>query len=273
MVTKEPEALEYAARAFRSIEVNYSLGEQAAEGPSILMQRAGSIDPNDRFTARAGWICKPYGQVMTTQTSTEQNFGPVWGLHVYRQFAPPKTKARIDSMIVNIADLWMQMGYKINFFGENWEFGKSMPRAQRHMPVWAWVNRVAYTSAERSAFCASSKDWIRCLAACPLRNRPTLGWVGRSISAQKTALSTTRKLPCEQPDRYGAAVEGSVRPRDGRLVEVFADRHARRFLRLLLHRAEYGDGRVEASAEIDQAAAVVEQPVHVAERNIPGLLG
>src|SRR5260370_40794808 len=67
MVTKEPEALEYAARAFRSIEVNYSLGEQAADGPSILMQRAGSIDPNDRFSARARGICKPYGQGMATQ--------------------------------------------------------------------------------------------------------------------------------------------------------------------------------------------------------------
>ena len=31
MATKDPEALEYAARAFNSIEVNYSL----AEGPPI----------------------------------------------------------------------------------------------------------------------------------------------------------------------------------------------------------------------------------------------
>lgn len=144
LATKEPEALEYAARAFRSIDVNYGLSEHAAAGPGILMQRAGSVDPNDRFDAHAGRISKPYGQMMTTQTSTEQNFGPIWGLYMYRSIAPEKTRARIDSMIVGIASLWHQIGYKVNFFGENWEFEKSMPRAQRHMPVWAWVNRVAY---------------------------------------------------------------------------------------------------------------------------------
>src|SRR5258708_2851811 len=98
MATKEPEALEYAAKAFRSIDVNYGLTEAAAEGPGILMQRAGSIDPNDRFVARPGWICKPYGQALTTQTSTEQNFGPLWGWYLYRRLAPEKTKSRIDRM-------------------------------------------------------------------------------------------------------------------------------------------------------------------------------
>ena len=63
-------------------------------------------------------ICKPYGQVLTTQTSTEQNFGPVWGLHVYRQFAPPKTKARIDSMIVNSPISGWQMGLQDQFLLE-----------------------------------------------------------------------------------------------------------------------------------------------------------
>jgi len=152
MATKDPEALEYAARAFNSIEVNYSLAERAADQPPILMQRAGSIDPNDRFAPRAGWICKPYGGVLTTQTSTEQNFGPVWGMYLYRKIAPGKTRARIDTMLVNLADLWMQNGYKINFFGENWEFEKSMPRAQRHMPVWAWVNRIVYDVSGEKRF-------------------------------------------------------------------------------------------------------------------------
>src|SRR6202521_4628646 len=41
LATKDPEALEYSARAFRSIDVNYSLSERAADGPGILMQRAG----------------------------------------------------------------------------------------------------------------------------------------------------------------------------------------------------------------------------------------
>jgi hypothetical protein len=152
LATKEPEALEYAAKAFHSIDVIYQLSEAAAEGPGVLMQRAGSIDPNDRFYARPGWICKPYGGVMTTQTSTEQNFYSLWGLSLYRDIAPASTKARIDSMIVGVADLWRESGYKINFFGENWEFEKSMPRAQRHMPVWAWVNRLAFEVSQEKRF-------------------------------------------------------------------------------------------------------------------------
>jgi hypothetical protein len=152
LATREPEALEFAARAFRSIDVNYSLSEQAAGGPDVVMQRAGSIDPNDRFIPRPGWICKPYGQMLTTQTSTEQNYGPIWGMYLYRSLAPEKTKVRIDSMIIGVADLWMQIGYKINFFGETWEFEKSMPRAQRHMPVWAWINRVAFDVSGEKRF-------------------------------------------------------------------------------------------------------------------------
>jgi hypothetical protein len=88
LATKDAEALALAARAFRSIDLNYSLAEQAADQPGIVMQRAGSVDPNDRWSARAGWICKPYGGALTTQTSTEQNFGPIWGLYVYREIAP-----------------------------------------------------------------------------------------------------------------------------------------------------------------------------------------
>ncbi|MCX6621808.1 MAG: hypothetical protein NTY38_12180 [Acidobacteria bacterium] len=150
MVTGEPEALEFAAKAFRSIDINYQLSERAAGGPAILMQRAGSIDPNDSFAARPGWICKPYGGMLTTQTSSEQNFGPIMGLWAYRKLAPENIRARVDSMIVGVADLWREIGYKINFFGENWEFEKSMPRAQRHMPVWACVNRLAFeVSGER----------------------------------------------------------------------------------------------------------------------------
>jgi hypothetical protein len=152
LATKAPEALDYAAKAFHSIDVNYSLAEQAADQPGILMQRAGSIDPNDRWVARPGWICKPYGGVLTTQTSTEQNFGPIWGMYLYRQIAPERIRRRIDSMLVGVADFWQQIGYKINFFGEIWEFEKSMPRAQRHMPVWVWINRVAYEVSGEKRF-------------------------------------------------------------------------------------------------------------------------
>ncbi len=142
LATKDPKALESAAKAFRSIDVIFRLSE--GTGPAPLMQRNGSIDPTDRWEAKTGWISKPYGQMMTTQSSTEQNFGPIWGLYLYRSIAPPENKQRADFIITAVADYWRENRYTINFFGENWEFEKSMPRAQRHMPVWAAINRIAF---------------------------------------------------------------------------------------------------------------------------------
>lgn len=151
MATKDPQALEYAAKAFRSIDVISRLSE-GSSGPAPLIQRAGSIDPTDRWEPRRGWISKPYGQMMTTQSSTEQNFGPIWGLHLYRQLAPPETKKRVETIIAAVADYWRENRYTINFFGENWEFEKSMPRAQRHMPVWAAINRIAFAATGEPRF-------------------------------------------------------------------------------------------------------------------------
>ncbi len=150
--TREPQALEYAARAFRSIDTIFRLAESQAGKPAMLMQRAGSVDPNDRFEPRPGWICKPYAQSLTMQTSSEQNFGPMWGLYVYRQHAPADVRKRIDYIITSVATLWRHNRYTINFFGENWNLEQSMPRAQRHMPVWMWINRLAYEVSGDAAF-------------------------------------------------------------------------------------------------------------------------
>ena len=193
MVTREPEALEFAARAFHSIDVNYQLSERAVGGPAILMQRAGSIDPNDHFSARPGWICKPYGAMLTTQTSTEQNFGPILGLWAYRKLAPEKIRARIDSMIAGVADLWREIGYKINFFGENWEFEKSMPRAQRHCPCGPGSTASPLKSLARSDSKTSSGGWMPCSGRCLRPSKPTSDWAGKNTSAPKTGPSTTRR--------------------------------------------------------------------------------
>lgn len=150
LATKDPQALEYAAKAFRSIDVIFRLSE--GSGPAPLIQRSGIIDPTDRWEPRPGWISKPYGQMMTTQSSTEQNFGPIWGMYLYRAIAPPDTKKRIDTIIAAVADYWRDNRYTINFFGENWEFEKSMPRAQRHMPVWAAINRIAFEATGEARF-------------------------------------------------------------------------------------------------------------------------
>lgn len=142
--TKEPQALEMAARAFGSIDAVFKLAEGKSGDAPMLIQRAGIVDPTDRFEPMPGWISKPYGQSMTMQTSSEQNFGPMWGLYVYRPHAPAATRRRIDYMITSVATLWRQNRYTISFFGENWNLEQSMPRAQRHMPVWMWINRLAF---------------------------------------------------------------------------------------------------------------------------------
>jgi hypothetical protein len=168
LATREPEALAYAAKAFRSIEVNYELAAQAEA-------RNVAIDGAERATARAGWICKPYGEMLTNQTSTEQNFGPVWGMFVYRGIAPAAVRKRIDEMIVNLADLWREMGYSVNFFGERWDFERSLPRAQRHMPVWAWINRVAAEVSGQPRFRREFERLDALFGALPTPRETNLG--------------------------------------------------------------------------------------------------
>jgi hypothetical protein len=150
LATKDPQSLDYAAKAFRSIDTVFRLSEGAGDRAAPLMQRAGIIDPTDRGDVRRGWISKPYGQMMTLHSSTEQNFGPVWGLNLYRGIAPPAERERAGEIIVAVADCWREMRYTLNFYGERWELESSSPRAQRHMPVWAMINRVAFEiSGER----------------------------------------------------------------------------------------------------------------------------
>jgi hypothetical protein len=150
-VTRDPEALEFAQQAYRSIDANYQLTEQRDSGSEGLTQKAGFIDPSaQRKAAQYGFFCKPYYGLGTDRTSTEQHFGPLVGLYRYWPLATPEIQDRIAQIFSEVSRRW-RAGYKINFFGEAWDLEKSYPRAQRHMFLWAVMHRMAYELTHEAA--------------------------------------------------------------------------------------------------------------------------
>lgn len=141
--TGDPEALACARRAFGSLDANYALSEHAdpaAAGPS---QRAGLAEAAPAAAPRGGFFCKPYYGMATDHTSTEQHFGALYGLYQYWPLAPTELRPRIRQIFSEVSRRW-RGAYRINFFGETWNIEESQPRAQRHMPAWAVIHRMAH---------------------------------------------------------------------------------------------------------------------------------
>src|SRR5689334_12161653 len=84
-LTKEDEALRYAAKAFRSLELILELSQANGE---------------------RGLLCKPYGLKFTRETSPDQYVPVILGLWEYRDIVDDKTRAKIDRMIPIMADWW-----------------------------------------------------------------------------------------------------------------------------------------------------------------------
>ena len=173
--TKDPVALEYASRAFGSLDANYRLTEQhdpTQVGPS---QRAGFVDstppPRD---SRNGFFCKPYYGQATDHTSTEQHFGPLFGLYHYYQVAPEATRRRIKQMFSEVSRRW-RTAYRINFFGEVWNLEESYPRAQRHMFTWAVIHRLAYEITLESECLDEFKRLDALFGAIPTPRETSIG--------------------------------------------------------------------------------------------------
>ncbi|MBO9599088.1 MAG: hypothetical protein J7559_14875 [Cohnella sp.] len=93
--TKSDEALVQAGKAFHSLELIYRMGEQ---------------------DGRPGWMGKPYGFRLSDQTSGDQYLDAAWGLFLYHGIASDPQKRRIEEMIINFADYWRQIDYKIVYF-------------------------------------------------------------------------------------------------------------------------------------------------------------
>ncbi len=141
--TKDPEALAYARRAYEAVDKDYRLNE-ASPADSGPVQKAGIVEVATRGAGpTGGFFCKPYYGEATDHTSTEQHFGPLFGLYHYWKIAPPETRERIREIFSAVSRRW-RAGYRINYFGETWNLEESYPRAQRHMFVWAVMQRLAY---------------------------------------------------------------------------------------------------------------------------------
>src|ERR1043166_6589609 len=98
-VTREEEALAYAAKAFRSIDLVFQLTETAGH---------------------KGFLCKPYGQRVSTQTSPDQYTSVALGLWAYREIADRATRERIDHLLPAMADWWRAKNYQLGFFDNAW---------------------------------------------------------------------------------------------------------------------------------------------------------
>lgn len=175
--TKDPEALVYARRAYGAVEADYRLSEGPAAdtGPA---QKAGIIEIAAKAgPAPGGFFCKPYYGQATDHTSTEQHFGPLFGLYHYWKIASPAERERIRGIFSAVSRRW-RAGYRINYFGETWNIEESYPRAQRHMFVWSVIHRMAY-EITREAACLDEFRRLDALYGAIPSPRETMLGLGR----------------------------------------------------------------------------------------------
>ena len=117
------------------------------------------------------------------------------------------------------------------------------------------MNRVAYGASGERRFLREFQRLDALFGSLPTAQQTNFG-----LGREKYMSNEDRAFHRKEVEAANSLID--MEPQS---MEARADRHARRSLRLLLHPTESGDGRVEASSEIDRAAAIVEQSVHVAK--------
>jgi hypothetical protein len=140
-VTKEDEALRYAAKAFLSLEVIYDMG-----GAN-----------NER-----GLLCKPYGNRFSHETSPDQYVSVLLALWSYREMVDAATRARIDEMMVEMSDWWRLRNYKLVYFDHegDWFSGVAV---QQYGPLYAMMHEMAHRISGRDEY---RKEAERCIEKC-----------------------------------------------------------------------------------------------------------
>lgn len=118
--TGDPQALEYAAKAFRSIDNIFKLAE--AEG-------------------QRGYLCKPYYGRLSKETSVDQYCAVMMGLWEYREIAPQKARQRVEELLPAMADWWRERKYVIRFFDTTTSGSDADPI---HNPPLTALNQMAY---------------------------------------------------------------------------------------------------------------------------------
>ena len=63
-----------------------------------------------------GFFCKPYGGVMSDETSSDQYNYALYAFDVYYPYATEAEKAEIREMVVKMADFWMSRDYSYKYY-------------------------------------------------------------------------------------------------------------------------------------------------------------
>jgi hypothetical protein len=92
MVTRSPDALVEAKRAFRSIDLVYTWGCERG---------------------KRGWLAKPYGKKSTDTSSPDQDFFVLLGLYEYYPLAPPEHQVKIVQIFKDVADYLIDSKYQV----------------------------------------------------------------------------------------------------------------------------------------------------------------
>jgi len=98
--TGDAQALKYAVKAFRSIDIIYRLSEERG---------------------RAGFICKPYDWIVSEETSVDQYTAVMLALWEFFPLADGKTQERIRQMLREMADWWRNANYVLIYFERRYD--------------------------------------------------------------------------------------------------------------------------------------------------------
>lgn len=134
--TGDEEALEFARKAFNSLDIIYRMSEERG---------------------KAGFLCKPYDWKFSEETSVDQYVGAMMGLWEYWCIADRTTRQRIAHMLGTMADWWRNADYQMNYFEKHFDL---MPY---HAPRMACLNAMAYrTTGDQQYARECDRMWGLC---------------------------------------------------------------------------------------------------------------
>jgi len=111
--TGDKDALEEAAKAFNSVCSIYALHS------GVVFENPG-YPPHFIGRDATGFMSKPFGFRLSSQTSGDQYLHVTWGLLKYHGHAEPAAKKKIETMIISFADFWKRVDYRLGYFGVDW---------------------------------------------------------------------------------------------------------------------------------------------------------
>lgn len=142
--TGEEEALAYARKAFRSLDLIFGLAE--ADG-------------------QRGFLCKPYDLRLSRQTSPDQYIAAALGMWAFRPFADRATRQRIDDLLPAMADWWRERDYTLQYFTRHWP----ILEVGYHYPTMACLHYLAYLTSGAARYLDECRRLIGLAGSWPTR--------------------------------------------------------------------------------------------------------